>query len=445
MKRIGRILFVAVVLGLLVRTFPAWAENPAGRIDYGMAYYPSAGGLVMHGGWSDATGWYPTNEMWVLAAGGWSQMASADAPAFAHHAMAYDSARNVLVMCGKDYTGPTPVYQLWEYNGAAWTRGPDVASSVDGDPEVAFDSARNVTVLYMADSPGAASGGTVSETWEYNGSAVTKMSTATQPLALGDGALLVYDAANGRTVLVGGPMDASWTVGDTQTWIYNGADWTQLGGTQPPDAALGGMAYDSVRQEVVLITTKGQTWGLTGAGWAQKQPATSPTPAENGLFVLAFDPARQVAAFFGGESPPWGPNTTYPNKTWEFNGVTWAEFGGTTPVTPTVHANLNAALQLTIPALDYNGTCLQAILNLYPNPLDGANIYWYTDITAIGAGQGCGADAASVNPATFQITIPYVEYSGGLYQILLTYYANPQPAGATHLYWMLDLASITPR
>ena len=443
MGRFGKILGALAIFGLLVSGVPAWAENPAGRIDYAMAYYPSAGGLIMHGGWSDATGWYPTNEMWRLDSGGWSKMTSADSPALAHHAMAYDSARNVLVACGKESIGSPVAYQIWEYNGTGWTRGPDVASTLAGDVEVAYDSGRGVTVLYTCDSPWAATGDVVSETWEYNGTAVTKISTATQPVSAPDGALLTYDAANSRTVLVGAPMDASGTIGDTQTWIYSGGDWAQLGGTQPTGGVLGGMTYDSARQEVLLLSSHGQTWGLTGAGWAQKQPATSPTPAENGLFVLAYDPARQVSVFFGGESPPLASGATYPEKTWEFNGTTWAEFGGTAPA-PGSHASLNAALQMSIPALDYNSACLAATLNFYSNPLDAANLYWYADINAVAAGQGCGADGATVDPATLQITIPYIEYNSGLYQIDLMFYANPQPAAGAYLYWMLDLASITP-
>ena len=41
---------------------------------------------------------------------------------------------------------------------------------------------------------------------------------------------------------------------------------------------------------------------------------------------MAFDPGREKAVFFGGESPPLQESPTYPTKTWEWNGTDWAEF-----------------------------------------------------------------------------------------------------------------------
>ncbi|MDQ5988115.1 MAG: hypothetical protein CSYNP_03871 [Syntrophus sp. SKADARSKE-3] len=309
MNKKAKVLFFVALFSLIsVYVSPAHAVDPTGRIDYAISYFPPATGVIMHGGWGPSGNWSPLSEVWKLNTSGWTLLSTTNSPAMSHHSMTYDSGRQVLVVC-KPGSGS---FQTWEFNGTAWTQKSDTTASINGDVEIAYDSNRQVTVLY-----GVGTNGSI-VTFEYNGTTWTQKSPAHQPVSCSDGALLQYHPLISSTVLVG---KASGSSASTQTWTWNGTDWTQVTGTQPGSAIMGGMAYDSARNEMVLLTTDMKTWTFNGTTWTQKAPAASPTPSSNSFFGMAFDAQRQVAVIFGGES-----GSSYPQKTWQWDGNTWAEF-----------------------------------------------------------------------------------------------------------------------
>ncbi|HOJ39125.1 MAG TPA: hypothetical protein PK644_01500, partial [bacterium] len=243
--------------------FSMGAETPPGNIDYVMEYFPKAGGIVMHGGWCEPD-WLPRNDVWVLDNNGWRHVIQDSSPAFAHHSMTFNTDRKVLVLCGNTtYTTFTSEYQTWEYDGTDWSRGPELPTEIIfGDVELAYDQARQVTVLYLHGFLSDFSPRT--ETWEYNGVTWTKKEFLTAPVACSDGALMKYDPVNRITVLVADDGSGS------QTWLWDGTDWKSVAGAQPPDVLGGGMVYDTVRQEMVFLTTTMQTWVFDGTSWTQK-------------------------------------------------------------------------------------------------------------------------------------------------------------------------------
>ncbi|MFZ5774639.1 MAG: hypothetical protein ACOY3Z_04065 [Thermodesulfobacteriota bacterium] len=412
----------------------AHAAQPGARIDYAMAYFPPAQAILMHGGWSDDTGWDPSSELWKLDASGWTQITSSGAPAFAHHSMTYDSRRQVMVLCGNT-GGTSGGYETWEYDGAGWTQKSNVPVGISGDVEIAYDAARGVTVLYGAD-PGWEASSAPPETWTFDGSTWTRMTYAQNPVSCGDGALLKYDEARQTVVLVGNPNNP-FTQGEsgTETWLWNGSSWSQVSGVQPGYAVIGGMAYDSVNQEMVLLSTTMRTWTFNGTAWTEQSPAASPTPSPNGLFGMAYDPVRQVAVFFGGESSVSGGTVSYPTTTWEWNGSSWAQAGAA--------STLDGTLTLTVPAIEFMGTCYQARLNYYQNPADAANIYWVLDMSSLGlSSNACGSSSATLAPSDLAITLPVVAFSQAQYRAGLVYYANP--ADSANMYWRLNLGAVAP-
>jgi len=422
---------IAAVLWILGAPICSFAANPGTRIDYAISFFPPAGAVILHGGWSEATGWQPSRETWKLDSSGWSLIDATNSPSFAHHSMTYDSNRQVLVMCGMSIGGTNPNHQTWEFNGTQWSRGPDIGVGVDGDVEVAFDALRNETVLYAA--PYDSVGGSP-ETWGYDGFTWMRKLEAHQPLSAGDGALLQYDSVNGLVVLVG----ATEMGQQTETWVWNGTDWSQINGPQPPHALLGGMTFDTVRGEMVLITTNMQTWSFDGSAWTQRAPAHVPTPAPNGIFSMAFDPLRRAATFHGGESPPLGVDAVYPTKTWEWNGADWAEFApGTTLPT---HAVLENDLSISMENTIVLGGCYSVRLNHYPHPQDSSNLYWVLDLSFLGLGNHCGSDSPQFNVQTFAIYIPAIDVFGTFYTVELGYYVHP--ADPANFYWRLVSASL---
>lgn len=88
-----------------------------------------------------------------------------------NHALAFDSARNKVVLFG-GYGGSALGYysDAWGWDGESWTQlataGPGQRSSFS----MAFDAGRGKVVLFGGNSPT----GVLGDTWEWNGSAWTQ-------------------------------------------------------------------------------------------------------------------------------------------------------------------------------------------------------------------------------------------------------------------------------
>jgi len=123
---------------------------------------------------------------------------------------------------------------------------------------------------------------------------------------------LAYDAARQRIVLFGGydPLNPAY-FGDT--WEWDGSNWKQRIQTDNPPARAGhALAYDAVRQHVVLFgggafAALNDTWEWDGRIWIQHTPATSP-PGRT-VHALVYDAARRRIVLFGGGRF---------NDTWEY-------------------------------------------------------------------------------------------------------------------------------
>ncbi|MFY9344665.1 MAG: hypothetical protein WAT39_19385 [Planctomycetota bacterium] len=103
------------------------------------------------------------------------------------------------------------------------------------------------------------------------------------------------------------------------------ADWHRVPTTAPAASQL--LAFDDRRSRMVRVDGSGwnpqfATWEWIGTAWSQRHPATTPPPRSN--FALAYDPVRQRIVLFGGQVL-W--NTTSPgallDDTWEYDGIDW--------------------------------------------------------------------------------------------------------------------------
>lgn len=204
-------------------------------------------------------------------------------------AIAYDSARDRLLLFGG--TGCTlssctnaTCADTWEFDPAgAWT----LMSSPTNPPALSrhamvYDENRERIVLFggvLDEDPNiapCATDGVQNETWEWGihgaavcGSAATPcwramtVNGAVPPARASHS--LVYDRGRMRVVLFGGQAnDVSERFGDT--WEWNGTSWRELATVSTaPAARFGqGLAYDPVRQKVVLFGGVGETstWEL---------------------------------------------------------------------------------------------------------------------------------------------------------------------------------------
>jgi hypothetical protein len=147
------------------------------------------------------------------------------------------------------------------------------------------------------------------DTWEYNGVSWTQIATATAPSARFHHAL-AYDAARQRTVLFGGNTGTPQMFGDT--WEYDGTNWVQrFPGTAPIAREASGMAYDVIRGRIVLfggesrygtLPTLSDTWEYDGSNWTQL--VVSGNPLATYQTALVYDLARRRMLLFGGVNTP---------------------------------------------------------------------------------------------------------------------------------------------
>jgi hypothetical protein len=195
-----------------------------------------------------------------------------------------------------------------------------IGPSARSGQTMAFDSARGVAVMFGGDSSGTVQ----SDTWTWNGNQWTARQGSGPSARVH--AASAFDTARGRVVLFGGRSGNTFL---NDTWEWDGTSWTQRTLPNPPGVrAVAGMTYDSVRSRIVLFGgvnsasgggQLGDTWEYDGTAWVQR---SSVGPPAREWPMLAFDPTRQRTVLFGG-----GNGSAALNDTWEWNGAvgTWSQ------------------------------------------------------------------------------------------------------------------------
>lgn len=284
------------------------------------------------------------------------------APGRNSQAMAYDAARQEVVMFG-GYVG-TGLNDTWVWTGGNWVRRLPATSPIDRwGHRMVFDAARNEVVMFG----GTRSTGRLNDTWVWNGTTWTQKTPANSP-SVRDYFSMAYDAARQRVVIFGGNGS-----GSDETWLWDGTNWTQATpATRPQSTASSSMAYHSARQEIVMFGNYGQTWIWNGVNWTQRgsftvpaarnfptliedgtsntilmfsgnnltdtwrwdgvnwtalSPGTQPTGRQ--YHNLVWDGARNLGVLFGGDLPG---SDNYSADTWTWNGTTWNWLSGKTQV-----------------------------------------------------------------------------------------------------------------
>jgi hypothetical protein len=325
-------------------------DFPTAREYHTMAYDSVRSVVVLFGGVHDWSGTYESDtwnwdgSVWEnVSPQGWEGI-TVPAPR-RHHAMAYDSARGVVVLFGGgqgDDNGPEHYFSdTWEYDGIMWTNVSPTGSAGTDYPEprrchaMAYDSARGVTVLFGGDfdeqSP------IFNDTWEWDGTAWTKITPSGSIPAVRTKHAMAYDSARGVVVLFGG-NDGSSNYSDT--WEWNGYEWNQMSPSNTPSARrCHAMVYDSIRGVTVLFggdesggggpTRKNDIWVWDGTEWTDVSPSGTPGihfPTARRHHAMAYDSARGVVVLFGGED-----SSDICRDTWEWNGSSWEKvpiYGG---------------------------------------------------------------------------------------------------------------------
>lgn len=260
----------------------------------------------------------------------WGQVAPANSPpGTAGHDVVSDGSR-ALSFGGKEL-GAGLQNKVWAFDGSDWS---DISPAAGAAPAprktggVVWDSGRGRLVVFGGDLGG---GSIANDTWEWDGSTWTQMSPATTPPAMKQ-CEMVYMPNLGKTILFAGSDGSSL---NNQTWSYDGSDWTLLSPTSSPPARRQHMlAVDTAANRVVMYggfdaatggSSLSDTWVFDGSDWSQI--VTTNFPSNSGTFglnnaAMCYDPQRDRVVLFGGvETGPTLPHT------WEFDGTDWTNQG----------------------------------------------------------------------------------------------------------------------
>ena len=311
--------------------FPA--VSPQGRA--GIHAVTDGGGMVIFGGLT-VGGSLPqfTNDLWRFDGTSWTQLTTAASPpARDWYASSWDALRNRYVLFGgRTYVGTTAtdLGDTWEYDGVNWTQLlPANAPSARRWSAMVFDYILGKNVLF-----GGSAGGTVfhNDTWAWDGSNWAQLNPANNPGARARG-WFAYDLSRQRAMYFGGKNSSS-SLALSDTWFWDGLDWTQVQTTVQPgwNAGAGliayGLTFDPLRDRYVLFggtrttaSTSNQLFEFDGSDWIDRGiQANVPSRTAPGL---VFVPALSKSCMFGG-STPTGPGS----DTYEYQTNTFAAFTG---------------------------------------------------------------------------------------------------------------------
>jgi hypothetical protein len=294
---------------------------PSAREGASMAFDPPLDKVVLFGGY---TGNRTSGETWVYAHDRWTNLTPTFriAPGQRQHAdLVYDTADNVLLLFG-GHNGTTYLNDTWEFNGTAWSRVNSTSSpSAREDAMMADDPAQGFVVLFGGEE---SSGLLLSDTWRFSKGEWTNMTArlTLSPPAREAGAF-TWDGADGYDLLFSGKAGATGVWNDT--WTFSNSTWTNItfGLVEPPKREAPAAIYDSADGFVLMFGglrfPKGlnDTWTFSGGLWKELPPISSPYPRFDSS--MAYDPNDGLGyvVLFGGQENATRANSTV-GDTWSF-------------------------------------------------------------------------------------------------------------------------------
>ncbi|MBF0557610.1 MAG: hypothetical protein HQL08_02395 [Nitrospirae bacterium] len=291
-------------------------DAPMSRMAMDVAFFAGNGDSILFGGTWDAS---PFSDTWGWNGTAWLQKSPAHSPGYrAGHAMAYDAARNQIVLFGGyDSTAGAYSDSTWIWNGADWTQAhPQTSPSARTYHAMVYNPDSQKIVLFGGNADEA-------DTWEWDGNNWNKKSSPASPSPR-DGAAMAYDAARKEVVLFGGSQNVY--SGSSQnkptffndTWAWDGTQWQQRITTAAPSTRMGArIEYNPDLGQIVLIGGYGaknmpttppytgysfdyreETWTWDGSNWTQQFPDQSPNFSWN--YGMVYDSVHKgFFAFLG--------------------------------------------------------------------------------------------------------------------------------------------------
>ncbi len=300
---VGLILAVPAAAALLTLPPSASAQrpHPGVRNAHASVYDSRTHALLVFGG---ATATEVRADLWRWRLGSWHRSPATGPEPRTFPAMAYDSARDEIVLFGgsrvlfgDSSSRPAMLADTWVLRNDEWSRvsggGPDPRA----ESAIAYDPARGRTVLFGGRYTTLGGGVTrLGDTWEWDGRRWIRVSTAGPSPR--NGAAMAWHPGLRAVVLFGG---SGGPLGDT--WSWDGRAWTPLPIPPAPGRFNTVMVWDPSTHRLVRFggwDGKGRTsdtWELCEDGWALVQ-SDGPGPRNHAVLVSA--PDRGSILLFGG-------------------------------------------------------------------------------------------------------------------------------------------------
>ncbi len=200
------------------------------------------------------------------------------------HAMAYDIARDRVVLFGGD-TATGLSGETWLWDGSTWTKAtPSMSPSPRIGHSMTYDRERDLVVLFGGFD---GSGSVRSDTWLWNGTTWALQATPGSGPSPRLGAALAYDPNGGGVILFGGGVNATMSEGYPDTWRLDASGWTQLSPVIDPSPRMRGqLTWSPARRRLIRWREPGRRWNhrapgprprCMGMGWPAMARASNGT------------------------------------------------------------------------------------------------------------------------------------------------------------------------
>lgn len=256
------------------------------------------------------------NDLWSWDGTGWSLLDAGSGPSPRFDVtLAHDSRRSRTWLfggAGIPTTQAVPRFaDTWEWTGVAWQQHfPAIAPSPRSAPAMGHDIALDRIVLFGG-RVGFTPQDQLQDTWEWDGTVWSNVSTAVSPPALYEPGF-VRDPVSGELLLHG--IDFSGAVRTTQTWRYASRVWT-LVRVDGSSASIQPVVYSDARGRALSVSgnrlreitsTPASAIDL-GSGCGQNAPRllvrTRPRLADSEFGLETSDRADLPVVFVVGDAP----------------------------------------------------------------------------------------------------------------------------------------------